>query len=135
MYYVEYRHDDNTMPVSWRFFKKAFKKKKQYQTSLAKIEDSQVGTMAQIGSINLLGKSKLFEEKEMEQEIYKFFDQKTNEQFTHITKKLVQFIEKAYQIKVRKLIAKFIICQNLQIYFLGCHKLYIELIKTGTDIL
>lgn len=150
IYYVECRRDDSTLPISWKYLKKAFKKKGQAKSSHnARNDESQIGSghtqnytssdnvvTGSGGSNNttvVLGKPLFFEEAKMEYDIYKFFDQRTNECFSEIVKRLLAFIEKAYQVKVRKMIAKFIINQASEIIFMGCYKLFVELVKEGTQ--
>lgn len=51
--------------------------------------------------------AKFVTEKEQISAVFKFFDQRLNSTFSEICKSLVEFLEKAYRIKVKKLVAKF----------------------------
>ncbi|KAL4503210.1 hypothetical protein ABPG72_000816 [Tetrahymena utriculariae] len=121
VFYVEYRHDENSLPLGFKFYKKIFSTKKGYTTSQEQLnnnenKDQNMGGQGKKESI-IKGK-KLF---------FKCFDQSLNVKLQESSKRLIEFIERAYKLKVRKFTPKYMLDRNGNIIFMGIKHLFIEL--------
>ncbi|EGR30022.1 hypothetical protein IMG5_143970 [Ichthyophthirius multifiliis] len=134
VFYVEYRHDENTVPLNFKFYKKSIiiKKSKnqtplQLQKKYNEEETTKKETNKQIANITY----------------FRSFNQGLNNKLTEvnqniyiqiflliflikITLKLVEFIEKSYKLKIRKFVPKYLVNINNEPFFIGIKYFYIE---------
>ncbi|KAL4482216.1 hypothetical protein ABPG72_017997 [Tetrahymena utriculariae] len=58
---------------------------------------------------------------------FKYLDESMNKKLQNCCQNIMMFIEKAYRVKVRKIVAKFLIDMTQKIYLLGCENLMIDI--------
>ena len=114
------RHDEATLPQMWKYYKKAYNQQKNQsmeQPPPQQLDEDEDDESFQV---------KRSDPKKLDSTIFKFFDGNMNTKFQKETQKVMIFIEKAYKVKVKKIVTKFIINVHFQIIFQGCQQLYVD---------
>ncbi|CAK58331.1 unnamed protein product (macronuclear) [Paramecium tetraurelia] len=124
LFYVEYRQDVINLPVSYRFFKKSTQKQVILQPLQKKL--SQLHIQQQTQHSDSYDESNKNDQVEYVDCMFKFFDNQMNQTLSKIVKKIVDFLEKAYKVRVKKLVAKFMQNDQQMIYFLGLKELLVD---------